>query len=188
MKDGKNIFLVLFLISLALIERLWLDLGPNVELITLTTFIAGFYLNKKTAVLIPLLVLAISDIFLGNTNIMLFTWSGYLVIGLISLIGQIRFKNPIKKIALATCGGVTASLWFYIWTNFGVWFLDSWNMYPKTLKGLNACYINGIPFLRNQLFSNLFIIPLAFTLIEFGFWFVKSRNYKFNYLKIHNLK
>lgn len=153
---------------MALIERLWFDLGPNVELITLVTFIAGFYLGKKFSLMIPLLVLAISDIFLGNTNIMLFTWSAYLLIGIISQIGQIRVirQSSIRRIFMATGGGVVASLWFYLWTNFGVWFLDSWGMYPGTFTGLINCYLNGLPFLKNQLLGNLIFIPAGFLAIE----------------------
>jgi hypothetical protein len=83
------------------------------------------------------------------------------------------FRMTFKKIFFATGGGVVASIWFYLWTNFGVWFLDSFGMYPKTFNGLVTCYINGIPFFKNQLFSNLIIIPLVFGMIEFGLWFVK---------------
>ena len=206
--DKWRLLVALCLILLALVERLWLDLGPNIELITLITFIAGFYLGKKWAIIVPLITLAASDIFLGNTNIMLFTWSAYFVIGmgawkLKSMINKLSFPRlpaqsgkweslkvrfPIKSgmtVVGSVGGGAVAGLWFYLWTNFGVWVLDSWSMYERTLNGLITCYINGLPFLKNQLFGNLLIIPIGFAIIEAGFLFLKSRNYKFNlqYLK-----
>lgn len=159
-------FFVLGLIVLALGERLWFDLGPNVELVTLATFLAAFYIGKKAALIVPLVTLAISDIFLGNTSIMLFTWSAYGVIALGAVFIRRLPKRLWTRISVATGGGVVASLWFYVWTNFGVWLLDSWGMYPKTFVGLIVCYINGLPFLRNQLGGNLLLIPLGFGMVE----------------------
>ncbi len=168
------------LIGIALIERLWFDLGPNVELITVVTFIAAFYLGKKAAIIIPLVTLAISDAFIGNTSIALFTWSAYIVIGLISYFISKSSKSTFTRILIATGGGAGACVWFYLWTNFGVWLLDSLGMYSKDLSGLIASYIAGIPFLRNQLVSNLIIVPTVFSVIEL------IRNWK--YVPIRSLQ
>ena len=156
----------MILIGLATAERLWWDLGPNIELITLTTVLAGFYLDKKAAIIVALLTLAISDIFLGNTAIMLFTWSAYLVIAFVSIYLKSKTNTSSKRIILATFGGGLGSFWFYLWTNFGVWLLDSWGMYSKDISGLIICYVNGLPFLKNQLLCNLMIIPVGFILTE----------------------
>lgn len=59
-----------------------------------------------------------------------------------------------------------ASLFFYFYTNFGVWFLDAFGMYPKTLTGLIECYVMGLPFLRLNLLGNLLFIPSTFILSE----------------------
>lgn len=158
-----KIFLASLLVSVALFERLVFDLGPNVELITLSTFLAGAYLGFPYSFLVPLVALFISDFILGNSLIFLFTWSAYLVIGLSSLIlGKWR-RNSLKLISASFLGSFSSSIFFFIWTNFGVWF-EGW--YPATVSGLIQCYLMGLPFLRYNLFSNLVFVPLGFVSVE----------------------
>ena len=156
------------LVSLALFERLVFDLGPNVELITLVTFIAAFYLGRKEALIVGITSLAISDIFIGNTSIALFTWSAYAVIALGAWFNKRFAKNWFSRILIGTGGGAIASFWFFLWTNFGVWLLDSWQMYPDNISGLLQSYIAGLPFLKLQLLGNLLFLPLGFGIVELG--------------------
>ncbi len=180
-KNFKLVLVTVLLVSLAIIERLWLDLGPNVELTTLVTFLAAFYLNCQAALIVGVLSLAISDIFLGNTNIAIFTWSAYGGIAIGAFILK-RISYGRQEIFWATAGGVMASLWFYVWTNFGVWLLDEFNMYPDTLNGLIQSYINGLPFFKFQLTGNLLIVPLGFGLIEFIKYLISYKKLNFSLL------
>jgi hypothetical protein len=134
---------------------------PNVELVTATMLLASLY-SRRTAFILTFIVLAVTDVILGNTSIFLFTWSGFLIPALI--ISSLKIKNLKLKIPSATLLGIAANLFFYVWTNLGVWVLDSWGMYPKTALGLVSCYINGLPFLKNQLESTLLFVPLVFIL------------------------
>jgi hypothetical protein len=48
-------------------------------------------------------------------------------------------------------------------------------MYPKTLAGLILCYAGALPFLKNQLISNL-TVSVVFSLVLCGKFFeVKSK-------------
>ena len=164
------------LVLLALTERLWLDLGPNIELVTLAALAATFYLGKKWGIGVALVSLAISDVVLGNTPIALFTWSAYTIGALgFSILGRFA-KTAKNRVVMASVLGVGFSLWFYIWTNFGVWLTDTWGMYPHTFAGLITCYVRGLPFLKNQLLSNLIIVPVGFGLVE-GILALKSALY-----------
>lgn len=166
---------------LAFLERVFWDLGPNTELITLLMLLSASYLGKKQSFWITLLIVALTDILIGNTNIFIFTWSGFLIPALIA--GEVFLKistEGIKKVGLGTISGVGANLFFYFWTNFGVWLLGS--MYPKTLIGLTASYINALPFLKMQLISTLIFVPIGFGLVEIKKSFVKS----FNLRKTHS--
>lgn len=169
-----KIVFVIILIILAIAERLWFDLGPNVELVTTATILTSIYLGKEYAIIVPLLILGFSDMFLGNTNIMLFTWSAFIVEGLFTwwLARRVKFNNRkiISKLFCISGFGVGASLWFFLWTNFGVWFLDSWGMYPKTLSGLTLCYIAGLPFLKLNLLGNIIFIITASLMLELPSW------------------
>ena len=161
----KKIFIYTIFL-LALMERIWFDLGPNIELITLATMLSAFYLNRKSTLILTLIVMIISDLIIGNTNIFIFTWSGFIIP---ALAVTILLKLKKNKVLLATITGISANLFFFTWTNFGVWLLDSWNMYPNTVFGLIQSFINGAPFLKNQLISTLFFVPLGFTVYEITF-------------------
>jgi hypothetical protein len=156
-------FFVYLIFFLALIERVLFDLGPNIELITLATILSAFYSNGKTTFLLTLVVIAISDLLIGNTNIFLFTWSGFILPILVINI----FKNlKINRVFSGTLAGISSNIFFFLWTNFGVWALDSWGMYPNTALGLLQSYINGLPFLKYQLTSTLFFLPIGFLIYE----------------------
>jgi hypothetical protein len=80
-----------------------------------------------------------------------------------NLFNIVKHKG-IKKYFLGTTAGLSANLFFYLWTNFGVWLLSG--MYPKTTTGLLMSYVNALPFLRYQLISTLIFIPLGFFATE----------------------
>lgn len=172
MKNGKlRIIFAGLLITLGLLFRTSWHLGPNVEFITSSALLAGSYLGFGWAIGIPLSIMLITDLIIGNTNIFLFTWSGYLFIGCLGYLSRLSNFKKGKKILYATGLGIIASIWFYIWTNFGVWFLDSWGMYPKDIGGLISAYILGLPFLKYNLLGNLFFVPISFLAMEIGLSF-----------------
>lgn len=176
----KKYFIAIGLVSLSVFFRTFWHLGPNIEFVTTASLLAGIYLGGVWALVVPLVSLVVSDTILGNSNIFLFTWSAYFIIGLTAMFsGKKIGKN---KLFGGTVFGVGASLWFFAWTNFGVWFLDSWGMYPKTLSGLIQAYIMGIPFLKNNLIGNAIFIPVSLTIIE------KARNCIFVKKLFNNLK
>jgi hypothetical protein len=67
--------------------------------------------------------------------------------------------------------GVTllASVQFYLITNFAVWAFGT--MYPLSISGLFASYINALPFFRNTIFGDLSYVAGLFGLYELvGYW------------------
>jgi hypothetical protein len=150
----KLLFAVLFIAVVS--ERLFFDLGPNVELISASVVIISYYLGSSWAAIFALTSLVVTDRILGNTNIFLFTWSGFLIPAL--FVKLKKQDSIIKRIPNLALTGLGFNLFFFFWTNFGVWYLDSWGMYPKTLTGLINCYINGLPFLKNDVISTLIAI------------------------------
>ena len=166
----KKIFFATILIGLAIAFRTIIHVAPNVEYVTAASLLAGVYLGKKYAVLIPFIIMVLSDTLIGNTNIFIFTWSAYVSIG---LIGQMGLMGKNKIILRATGTGILAGLFFFAWTNFGVWALDSWGMYPRTIGGLMQAYVMGLPFLKMTLLGNLLFVPVSFGIVEF----VKNKFY-----------
>ena len=169
----KVIFLALF--TAAFLERTVFDLGPNIELITASVIFASYYLGGKKSFWLTLLIMAVTDRVIGNTSIFIFTWSGFLIPAILSgsLFNKIKTQG-IKKYFLGTATGLSANLFFFIWTNFGVWLLDAWNMYPNNMGGLIASYTNALPFLRYQVISTLIFIPAGFLAFEVVFTLSKK--------------
>ena len=135
---------------------------PNFEIITALSLIAGVFLGGAFMLVIPLGIMAISDIYLGNTFILTFTWSAFVFIGIFGwLLRKNKDFNPCF-IAKMTVVGIISSFFFYLYTNFGWWLLS--NMYPPTFGGLIHCYVAGLPFLKTNLLGNLFFVPVLISL------------------------
>ena len=169
MKKMSFLFILFFL---AFGERILFDFGPNAELVTTALVLSSFYVGRKESFWLIFAIMFFSDLIIGNTNIFIFTWSGFLIPTLFaSAFAKKLITNHqsliTKKIFGAsslTLFGFSSNIFFYFWTNFGVWLLSG--MYPKTAAGLLMSYINALPFLQYQLTSTLIFVPIVFVLTE----------------------
>ena len=166
-----QILLIILLCVWGVLSRTVFHLGPNIEFITAISIVSGYiFTNKKIALIIPIGIMFISDMIIGNTNIFIFTWSGFLFPVLLGVL-LYKYSNSKKGIKtsklliLSEVSGITSSIFFFVWTNFGHWITT--NMYTKDLNGLITCYINAIPFMKPQLAGNLIIVPLFVLSIVF---------------------
>lgn len=122
----------------------------------------GAYLPRKW-MWVPLALLAATDVYLSRSSYgypltadLLVSWAWYAAVlwaGGALLAGKVR---P-ARVAIAT---VTASVSFFVVSNLAVWAV--WEMYPKTLGGLAACYVAALPFFRNQFASDLIFSAVMF--------------------------
>lgn len=131
-------------------------------------FGAAYFAKKWQAFLIPIAVIFLSDLFINNVVLHQyypeFTWfyegfywqyGSYL---LITLMGIFLFKKINTSRVLA--GALLSTVLFFVISNFGSWATGV--MYPKTLDGLVASYIAGIPFIKGTLMGTLFYSALMF--------------------------
>ena len=152
----KQLVLTIFML-IAILFRLFPHL-PNFTPVTAIALFGGLYFsNQKMAYLVPLFIMALSDVFLGFHAISLFVYAAFL---LISFIGTQTKKPSVHTILLG-------SLSFFIVTNFGVWLIG----YPKTWTGLIECYTLALPFFRNSLLGDFFYSGI----LIFGFKFVEKK-------------
>lgn len=137
------------------------DVGApaNLELSTATAFLAAVLLRHRAAALVPLVVVAASDVMLGNSEVLLFTWTAWAAIGAAAL--WFRRTRGSRRFVAAAGFGVGGTIFFYLWTNLGVWLQGRGTFYPAGLDGLVASYVAGLPFLRPMLLGNLVLVPLA---------------------------
>ncbi len=159
----KNILFILGLITLGVLTRTVAHLGENIEFVTALGLSATLIIkDKKLAFLVPLFIMFFSDLIIGSTLIFLFTWTGFLFVPVFgNIIQNLKLsKNTfINLIFNSEIGGIFSTVTFFLWTNFGV--VLTTTMYTKNFAGLLDSYINGLPFLYNQLVGNLIIVPIV---------------------------
>lgn len=164
----KKISFALLLIILSFAFRTIWHVAPNVEFITTASLLSGLYLGKRWAFIVPFVSILLSDLVIGNTTIYLFTWSAYIMIGIVSSsIARIPLKKSSIKVLTSALFGLGSGFFFFGWTNFGVWFLDSWQMYPNNLSGLVEAYYRGLPFLRNTLVGTIGFSVFCVSVVEY---------------------
>lgn len=156
--------LALALIVLGILTR-FVPHAPNFNPVIAIALFGGYYLNRKYAVLVPLLLMVLSDIFLGLHNTMIFTWGSVV---LISILGVTQKKN--KSVLNVAGSSLASAVLFFVITNFGVW-ISGW--YPYTSKGLADCFIMGIPFFRATLLSTV-----VYSAVMFGAYELIARRVK----------
>lgn len=159
--------LVIALIIIGIILRIALH-APNFTPVAAIALFGGMYLSKKYALLIPLVLMMLSDVFVGMHNVVIFTWGGFVLTALIGL--EVRKHKGVLPIL---SGSLASSLAFYIVSNFGVW-LMGW--YPRTFQGLLDCYIMGLPFIRNFVFATLLYTFIFVGIYELAARFIKAKN------------
>jgi hypothetical protein len=111
--------------------------------------------DKRTAFLVPLAGLALSDLVLGFHAITPVVYAGFALMVCLGL--WIRQRPSIPRTA-AAC--VAAGVLFFLLANLGVWALYDW--YPKTPAGLMQCYTAALPYLKNTVCSSLLYAGLLF--------------------------
>ncbi|MCX6760980.1 MAG: hypothetical protein NTZ84_02685 [Candidatus Nealsonbacteria bacterium] len=162
---NKKIIIAILIALLGASLRIFLNEKvaiPNFEAVTSLSLLAGSFLGGIFGAITSLLMIFFSDIYLGNTQIYLFTWSAFLLIG---IFGSLIKNNSRHYILKASGLGLGSVLFFYLWTNFGWWLLSG--MYEMSFLGLIKCYIAGLAFLKNQMISILIFIPVFSQIFSF---------------------
>ena len=159
----NNLILFVSLIVFFYLFRL-IPHPPNFTPVIALTMYGSIFFGIRSLPYI-ILAFAFTDLFIGFHSLLFFTWGSLAFIGI--------FSKLCKHFMTRIVGCFLSALFFYIFTNFGVWI--SSEFYENNLNGLISCYILAIPFFANTLFSTL----LFGLLIEFFFSFQK-KSLKFN--------
>ena len=139
----------------------------NASLFEFTPVVAALlyfgYKQPRSRMWVPLALFAAGDVVLSAAVYhyplsldLLFTWAFYAAA--LWLGSLLKERATVARVAGASLAG---SIAFFVISNFAVWAV--WNMYPKTLAGLGACYVAALPFFRNSVAGDL-----AFTAVLFG--------------------
>jgi uncharacterized membrane protein len=157
------------LVAAGALSRVYFRELPNFAPIAAMALFSGYYFRSaKVAVLVPLLAMALSDLFIGG-----YEWQ-MMVVVYSALALPVAFRVLLRKYlamergsassaaiglsGLLTCS-LASSLFFFLVTNFAWW---PWSMYEQNWEGLILCYQQGLPFFRNTLAGDLFFGTVLF--------------------------
>ncbi len=176
------------IIILAIILRLVPHI-PNFAPITAIALFGGVYLGKRYALLLPLIIMVISDYLLLYFNPygpvffrfshfyppqVLFTnttpavYGSFLISGLIGL-----WLRNHKRPSIVLFATFLASMQFFLITNAAVWVAGA---YDRSISGLWESYLAGIPFYRGTFFGDFFYTIVLFGGYEFlNHYFMKKK-------------
>ncbi len=133
---------------------------------------AGARLRLWQAFVVPLAVMAVSDLLLQELfGKQPFNPWVYTCVAVNVLLGRFLLKKG--RLWRVPVVSLIASLLFFLVTNFGVWAEGA--MYPKTLAGLGVCYADALPFAIGTVAGDLAYSALFFGLYAVVLFFVERR-------------
>jgi len=145
----KKYLPIYLLLILAVITR-FIPHPANFTAVGAIAIFGGLYIPRRYAIVGPLLVMFVSDIFIGFYNLptMIAVYASFILMTVIGL--KTRNKKNIATVIGCTLLG---SVLFYIITNWAVWAFGA--MYPHTISGLFSSYYWALPFFKNTLAGDL---------------------------------
>ena len=155
-RNNMTYLLCAFLVLIGVLFRI-IPHAPNFTPMLTIALMSGLYIKNRFSILLPILIMLVSDLFIGSHIIA--PWV-YVSILIIYLIGRL-IKNNALNVLLSS---ILSSILFFIVTNFGVWISGG---YLYSFKGLMTCYIMAIPFFKNTLISTVLFSGLVYFLHYF---------------------
>ena len=144
---------------------------PNFAPVAALALFAGYFFSSRLlAIMVPVLVMVISDFTLGTYNpglmIVVYSMLALPVMMRTVLRRHLNFspRQP-RAMAFSSLGivgcSLLASFAFFLVTNLAVWWQATW--YTANLAGLAQCYTQALPFFRYTMGGDL-----LFTILLFG--------------------
>lgn len=176
MENKRNVrtpVLLLFMLFIIGI-RVIAPLSPDFKLLANFTgvgavalFGGAYFKNRFSGMLLPILVLFLSDLGLiltmGKDYGFYSGWYyTYIAFALIVLVGRLMIKK-VNFLSVFSAG-VAGVLIHWIVADFGVWYGST--MYPQNLVGFWACLVAAIPYELNFLYGTLAYSALMFGIFE----------------------
>lgn len=160
---GPSFWAALVVVVVASVLRL-IPHPPNFSPIGAMALFGGAFLAFPVLrVLLPVMVLFLTDMALGFHDQMVAVYASVLLVSFLG-VGLGEKASAGRVIARSLLG----SALFFVITNFAVWAQSGF--YPNTLSGLAECYWLALPFFQNSVAGDL-----AYTTLFFGGWAMARR-------------
>jgi len=160
MEKNNKIIISITLVAIGLVCRLLPHLWNFAPIAAIALF-SGFYLGRRYAIILPLISMAIGDLFIGfyDFKMMLAVYISFALVGLFGFA-----VRKYKSLETVVASSIIASVAFYLITNYVVWQFSPW--YARSFDGLIYCYTMALPFFRNTLMGDLFYVAVFFGAYE----------------------
>ena len=178
----KHIILVVALIVFAVLFRLIPGTNNFSPIIGIALFGGYIFKNSRIGLLLPVVIYLLSDVIIQLTGgigfygySQIFVYGGMLLVALLGT--SLQSPKTLKLFGYAVSGAFI----FFIVSNFGVWIGSkiAGSIEFDTTLTLGMTYVRALPFYNqfsNELFFNLFISSIGFTLMIFGLYAVVNKN------------
>src|SRR5690606_23057734 len=110
---------------------------------------------KKQALVLPLILFAVTDILIGFHNTMIFTWGSMLLV-----VGIGLWLKQHKRMMTIFASSLASAVLFFVISNLGVWYVGE--LYTVDAAGLKECFIMALPFFKMELLSTLIYTAVFF--------------------------
>ena len=124
--------------------------------------------DKGMSFLLPLIALFASDVLIQLFyQLGMFPFAGFyshqfINYGLLLLATLIGWAVKGKNYSSLFAGAVAAPTVFFLLSNLSVWAsTGAFQLYPKTMAGLMACYVGGLPFYERSLVATIVFVPVT---------------------------
>lgn len=157
---SPRLVFVISAVAIAALTRI-LPHPPNFTAVGAMALLVGALVpNRILSLLMPMTALFVTDLVLGFHNTM---WAVYAAVGLTTMIGWMISKR--QSVLSVTAGSLISIASFFFITNGAMWVVGFFTQgfYPTNAAGLGLALESGLPFLTNDIISNL-----LFTAIFFG--------------------
>lgn len=145
LKGGRMV--PVLILTIGILSRIVLHI-PNFSPVYALALFSGAYLDKRLSLVLPVILLMVTDLVLGVYPDAPFTWMGMASIAAFGWI--LRERKGIWNVLGVS---VLASVVFFVISNFGVWIMGG--LYSVDLKGLTDCFVMAIPFFKHTLISTV---------------------------------
>lgn len=159
----------IFIVALGVLTRIVPHM-QNVGMITALAIFAGYVLPRKQALVLPLAVRLISDLFLGffSPMLMVAVYAAHLFGVLLGWWVKQNTSTATRWVKIVSSGFIGALVFFLV-TNFALFYSPA--AYPHTWKGIMLAYTNGLPFFRGTVLGDVGYTVALFAVYEYALWY-----------------
>ncbi|UCF08489.1 MAG: hypothetical protein JSW28_02030 [Thermoplasmata archaeon] len=172
----NRLTVAVMLIIIGTCGRILLISYANIETVLAIALLSGVILGGYYCIAVPLSVMLISDWWIYTytdhvgyfgiwaiIGLTFFTWTGYIMIGIIGRFIKPRIAYTVKGVAVITGTGLVVTIIYDLWTVIGYWIF----LTPATTNSLITVLIMQAPFTVYHLMSSLIFVPLFGTLFMY---------------------